>query len=93
MYPVFYPSPHIHIPIYLVVMSLAFSLGIVYFYKRAVKLNLSAKVSTEISIIVMLGAFVGSRLFHVIFEYPEYYLNDPIEVLKVYNGGFVFTEV
>lgn len=90
MYPVFHPSPHIHIPIYLVVMSLAFSLSIVYFYKRAIKLNLPPKISTEISIMVMIGAFLGSRLFHIIFEYPQYYINDPLEVFKVHKGGFVF---
>jgi phosphatidylglycerol:prolipoprotein diacylglycerol transferase len=90
MYPIFHPSPHIHIPIYLVVMSLAFSLSIVYFYKRAIKLNLPPKISTEISIMVMIGAFLGSRLFHIVFEYPQYYINDPVEVFKVYKGGFVF---
>lgn len=90
MYPIFHPSPHIHIPIYLVVMSLAASLSIVYFFKRAIKLNLPPKISTEISIVVMLGAFLGSRLFHIVFEYPEYYLNDPIEIFKIHKGGFVF---
>ncbi len=90
MYPVFHPSPHINIPLYLVAMSLAFSLGIVFFYKRAIKLNLPPKISTEISLAVMFGAFIGARLFHIIFEYPEYYLNHPIEIFKFYNGGFVF---
>ncbi len=90
MFPIFHPSPHINIPIYLVVMSLAFSLSIVYFYKRAIKLNLPPKISTEISIMVMLGAFLGARVFHILFEYPQYYLSDPVEVFKIYKGGFVF---
>lgn len=90
MFPAFNPSPHIHIPLYLLVMSLAFSVAVIYFYKRAIKLNLPPKISAEISIVVMLGAFVGARLFHVIFEYPQYYINSPIEIFKFYNGGFVF---
>lgn len=90
MYPVFHPSPHIHIPIYLVVMSLAFSVAVVYFFKRAIKLNLPAKTSSELSIAVMIGAFLGARIFHVLLEYPEYYWNEPLEIFKFYKGGFVF---
>lgn len=90
MYPVFYPSPHINIPLYLVVMSLACTVSIIYFYKRAIKLNIPPKISTEISLVVMAGAFLGARLFHVIFEYPHHYIQSPIEILKIYNGGFVF---
>ena len=71
-------------------MSLAFTVSIVYFYKRAIKVNLPPKISTEISIAVMIGAFLGSRAFHVIFEYPEYYIDSPIEIFKFYKGGFVF---
>lgn len=90
MFPVFSPSPHINIPLYLIMMSAAFTLSIVYFYKRAIQLNLPPKISTEISLVVMFGAFIGSRIFHVIFEYPQYYLQSPLEILKFFNGGFVF---
>jgi phosphatidylglycerol:prolipoprotein diacylglycerol transferase len=90
MYPIFYPSPHIHIPIYLVVMSLAFTISIIYAYKRSIQLNLPPKISTEISIAVMIGAFFGARFFHIIFEYPQYYLENPMEIFKFYKGGFVF---
>lgn len=90
MYPVFQASPHIHIPLYLVMMSVAFSVAVIYFYKRALKLNLPPKVSTEISLVAMVGIFIGARIFHVIFEYPQYYFNNPIAILKFWNGGFVF---
>ena len=90
MYPVFYPSPHINIPVYLVVMSFAFIVSILYAYRRAIKLNLPPKISTEISIAIMIGAFFGARIFHIVFEYPEYYLENPLEIFKFYKGGFVF---
>ena len=47
MYPVFHPSPHINIPIYLMVMSLAFTVSVLYAYKRAIKLNLPPKISSS----------------------------------------------
>lgn len=90
MYPVIYTSYHIHIASYLIIMSLAYTVSIFYFYKRAIQLHLSPKLSTEISIAIMLGGFLGARIFHVIFEYPQYYWDHPLEFFKVYNGGFVF---
>jgi phosphatidylglycerol:prolipoprotein diacylglycerol transferase len=90
MYPIFHASPHIHIPLYLLVMSLAFTISIIYFYKRSTKLHLPAKTSTEISLMIMVGGFLGARLFHIIFEYPQYYWDHFSDVFKFYNGGFVF---
>lgn len=90
MNPIFEPSVHIDIPAYLTLMSLAFSVAVVYFYKRAIRLHLSPKLSTEISMIGMVGAFVGARLFHILFEYPEHYIQNPFDIFKIQNGGFVF---
>ncbi len=87
---IFQPSVHINIPVYLLLVSLAFSVAVIYFYKRALKLRLSPKLSMEIAIVGMVGAFVGSRLFHIVFEYPKHYLNNPLDIFKILNGGFVF---
>jgi phosphatidylglycerol:prolipoprotein diacylglycerol transferase len=35
------------------------------------------------------GGFLGARLLHILVEYPDYYLENPIEVLKFWKGGFV----
>ncbi len=36
---------------------------------------------------MMLGIIVGARLGHCLFYQPEYYLANPIEILKVWEGG------
>ncbi|MFC2084776.1 prolipoprotein diacylglyceryl transferase [Bacteroidota bacterium] len=36
---------------------------------------------------MILGTVVGARLGHCLFYNPEYYLSNPIEILKVYKGG------
>lgn len=36
---------------------------------------------------VLIGTVVGARLGHCLFYHPEYYLADPIEILKVWEGG------
>lgn len=36
---------------------------------------------------VLAGTVIGARLGHCLFYQPEYYLADPIEILKVWEGG------
>jgi phosphatidylglycerol---prolipoprotein diacylglyceryl transferase len=38
---------------------------------------------------IVVAAIIGSRLFYVI-TYLEYFLKEPIEILKIWNGGLVF---
>lgn len=38
----------------------------------------------------MISAFVGARLFHVLYENPEIYLQNPWAIFYFWNGGFVF---
>lgn len=44
----------------------------------------------DISIAIMIGGLIGARLAHVFYEHPEYYLQYPQEILKIWNGGYVF---
>ncbi|MBN1301621.1 MAG: prolipoprotein diacylglyceryl transferase [Melioribacteraceae bacterium] len=36
---------------------------------------------------MVLGTVIGARLGHCLFYNPEYYLSNPIEIIKVYRGG------
>ncbi|PWJ40174.1 prolipoprotein diacylglyceryl transferase [Sediminitomix flava] len=40
-----------------------------------------------LTIYVVIGTVVGARLGHCLFYQPEYYLADPIRILKVWEGG------
>lgn len=37
---------------------------------------------------IILGSFVGARFFHVFIYEPNFYLNNPHEILKIWHGGF-----
>jgi len=39
---------------------------------------------------LMLGVIIGSRLFHVVFWQPAYYLADPIRALYFWEGGMAY---
>lgn len=38
-------------------------------------------------IYTMLGTVIGARLGHCLFYAPEYYLANPIEIFKIWEGG------
>ncbi|PTX19383.1 prolipoprotein diacylglyceryl transferase [Pontibacter mucosus] len=40
-----------------------------------------------ITIYMIVGTVVGARLGHTLFYSPEYYLSNPIEILKIWEGG------
>ena len=40
-----------------------------------------------LAFVVFISGLLGARLFHVFFYEPELYLSNPIEILKVWEGG------
>lgn len=43
----------------------------------------------DFGIIGIICSVLGSRIFHIIFEAPDYYLENPIRVFYFWQGGFV----
>ena len=41
----------------------------------------------QLSVYMIFGTVIGARLGHCLFYNPEYYLSNPIEILKVWEGG------
>tara|TARA_B100000749_G_scaffold280894_1_gene280510 strand:+ start:68075 stop:68743 length:669 start_codon:yes stop_codon:yes gene_type:complete len=44
----------------------------------------------DIALALMVGGFVGARLMHILYEFPDYYIEDPMAVFRFWQGGFVF---
>jgi phosphatidylglycerol---prolipoprotein diacylglyceryl transferase len=40
-----------------------------------------------ITLYMIVGTVIGARLGHTLFYQPEYYLSNPIEILKIWEGG------
>ncbi|NEM98657.1 prolipoprotein diacylglyceryl transferase [Pontibacter burrus] len=40
-----------------------------------------------ITLYMIIGTVIGARLGHTLFYDPEYYLSNPIEILKIWKGG------
>lgn len=71
--------------------GLLFALAFVFGYIILTKVYQREKKPLEdleqLSIYVILGTVIGARLGHCLFYDPAYYLTNPVEILKVWQGG------
>lgn len=74
-------------PTYFLWISLTFSLCLWLFLLRT---KFAKKGILDLSLILMGSGLFGARLFHVIYEEPAYYWENPLRVFEVWNGGHVF---
>jgi len=65
----------------------SFFLGLMIFTKIYKLENKDPVVLDNLLLYVMIGTVIGARLGHCLFYEPEYYLSNPIEILKVWKGG------
>lgn len=89
----FLPLIHIAgipIPVYFLFTSLSFIVGLVYLVRRGETRGFSRNQILDVSLVVMISGFIGSRLFHVFVEEPGYYLARPLLVFDIWSGGFVW---
>lgn len=71
--------------------SLLFALGfiisqqfMVYFFRKE---GQDERLVDKLTIYMVLATILGARLGHVLFYEPEKYLSNPIDILKVWEGG------
>ena len=74
--------------------SLAYIFGILigwYYCKKKILIDeiLSKKFDDYITYLIV-GLIIGGRLGYVIFYNPDYYIKNPSEIIKVWNGGMSF---
>jgi phosphatidylglycerol:prolipoprotein diacylglycerol transferase len=80
----------IRIQSYFIVISIVLSAIAFWIPKRAADLDYSPKKALDLYIVAMICGFVGARLFHIFWEEPAYYLENPLLVFDILGGGFVW---
>ncbi|MEK6901712.1 MAG: prolipoprotein diacylglyceryl transferase, partial [Nanoarchaeota archaeon] len=76
---------------YGLVYLLGFALSI-WWLKRAQKqgmIHLSTDDLWDLALYLLIGVLVGSRVFELFWE-PQYYLSNPLNILKIWQGGMSF---
>jgi phosphatidylglycerol---prolipoprotein diacylglyceryl transferase len=90
--PILIKFSFIQITYYSLVYILGF-LTILYILLKASKtneINIKESQVYDLLIFLILGLLIGARLFHIIFWNFQYYLNDPIKIFFIWQGGFAF---
>jgi len=87
--PLLFAGTWYEIPVYFAIYMLAFLGAILLASHRAKRLELSPVTAIDAGMVIFVGGFLGARLFHVLIEYPKYYLENPLKVFMFWQGGFV----
>lgn len=72
---------------YGIAFAVGFALGLWIVAKIWKNENLNPDWYDKLFFYVIISATIGARLGHCLFYNPEYYLANPIEILKIWEGG------
>ena len=72
---------------YGLLFATAFLSGYLVFTRYLATERLNSEMMDQLLIYVAIGTVVGARLGHCLFYEPEYFLKNPLEILKIWRGG------
>jgi prolipoprotein diacylglyceryl transferase len=64
-----------------------FFFGYLIFVRFFKKEGQNLELLDKLTIYMALGTIIGARLGHCLFYEPDYYLKNPVEILKIWQGG------
>ena len=77
----------LHVRYYGLMFGIGFFIGYKLFADVVKREKLPMEWVEKLFVYTIVGTIVGARLGHCLFYQPEYYLANPIEILKVWEGG------
>jgi len=86
MNPIFLDLGYFQIHWYSVIILAAFLIGGKLATVEAVKWKIPKEFMTNLFFYIIIFSLIGARLYYVAFNL-DYYLSDPIKILKVWEGG------
>ena len=72
---------------YGLLFATAFLSGYLVFTRYLATDRLNSEMLDQLLIYVAVGTVLGARLGHCLFYEPEYFLKNPVEILKIWRGG------
>lgn len=89
MHPILIQMGRITIYTYGFFIALGILIAIVLARREAGRVGLDPDKIMDLSFYLVLSGIIGSRLFYVATT-PDMFLEDPIEIFRIWNGGLVF---
>ncbi len=71
---------------YSITMFLGVLLGLIVAYVEIKRKKMDTNIFENMAFYAIIFGFVGARIYYVLFNL-DYYLNSPLEIFKVWNGG------
>jgi phosphatidylglycerol---prolipoprotein diacylglyceryl transferase len=87
MYPILFEFGSFQIRSYGVIVGFSFLLALWMSTREANRKGVDPKLIQDFSIYALLAGVVGARLYFVLFSEPAYFLDHPVEILAIWNGG------
>lgn len=72
---------------YGILFALGFVFGFIIIRKIFIKESIPIKLVDTLTTYMVIGTVVGARLGHCFFYEPHIFLNDPLKILKIWEGG------
>jgi phosphatidylglycerol---prolipoprotein diacylglyceryl transferase len=89
MYPILLKIGPLHIFTYGFFLALAFLGAIAMCGREARRMGVQPNLIYDLCFYIVLAALAGSRLLHVLLEFP-YFLAHPLEIFAMWKGGLAF---
>ncbi len=70
-------------------LALAFIIGYFLVLRQVKKQKINPDIIYNSFSWIILGAIIGARLGYI-FQFPKYYFSQPLEILKIWEGGLTF---
>ncbi|MDN5347236.1 MAG: phosphatidylglycerol---prolipoprotein diacylglyceryl transferase [Clostridia bacterium] len=75
---------------YGIFMALSFLAGTWYLYNEGRRRGLEEDFLLNLAILVIIAGVVGARLLFVLANFPEWFIRNPLQILKIYEGGLAW---
>jgi prolipoprotein diacylglyceryl transferase len=72
---------------YGLMFAMAFLSGYIVFTRFLATERLTSEMMDQLLIYIAVGTVIGARLGHCFFYEPDYFLANPLEILKIWKGG------
>ncbi|MDI6600211.1 MAG: prolipoprotein diacylglyceryl transferase [Thermoanaerobacteraceae bacterium] len=88
--PVAFSIGPIQVRWYGIFMAISILLGMIYFFREGKKRGVDEDDLYNTVLLVVIFGVIGARLMFVLTNYPGWFIHDPIQVLKIYEGGLAW---
>ena len=68
-------------------MALGILTSFAIIWKRAAKFGMDKSTALDLAFYLVLFGLIGARLFHVFLYEADYFLQNPVDILKIWQGG------